>query len=123
LREISLSDEQTLEEFIELAADKERRHTLKLLWGALFSLVVADGLITEFLITEGFAWESNPFLVDLIGKSGFIILKIIGAGLAVFILRDISIQHPRIALVATCFSTFIYTAIVFWNILVFFLGL
>ena len=123
MRETSFSGKQTVEEFVELAIIKERHRLLILLWGALFSLVVADGLITEFLIAEGFAWELNPFLADLIGGSKFLILKILGAILAILILRDVSRKHHRIALAATCFFLFIYTLIVFWNIGVFLLGL
>jgi len=100
---------------------RAKRHVLLLLWGALFSLVVADGLITEFLISQRLAWESNPFLADLVGESGFLVLKFLGATLAVFILWDISRRHRWIALAATCFFVFIYTLIVFWNLFVLFL--
>jgi len=120
--EISLG-KQTLEEFIEVITDKERRRILLLLWGVLFSLVIADGVITEFLIAQDLAWESNPLLVDLIGSRGFLILKILGAGIAILILEDVSNRHCRLALAVTCLGVLIYTAIVYWNIALFCMGL
>lgn len=118
-----VADKQTLNELTELAMDKARSRNLIVLWGCLFSLVVADGLLTEFLVNQGIAWESNPFLAGLVGESSFLILKILGAGLAILILRDVSRRHHRIALSFTCFFVLIYSIIVYWNILVFFMGL
>lgn len=105
------------------AGGRVQQRIFLLLWGCLFTLIVADGLITEFLIAQRLAWESNPFLVDLVGESSFLVFKILGAALAILILRDVSRQHHRTALSFTCFFVFIYTVIVFWNIMVFFLGL
>ena len=102
---------------------RAKRRVLLLLWGALFSLVIADGLITEYLVSQRLAWESNPFLADLVGESGFLVLKFLGATVAVFMLWDISRRHRRIALAFTGFFVFIYTLIVFWNLFVFFLGI
>ncbi|MFC1924095.1 DUF5658 family protein [Chloroflexota bacterium] len=104
--------------------DKERaqRRTLMLLWGTLFSLVVADGVITDFVVSQRLAWESNPFLADWVGENGFLALKALGSLLAILILRDISRRHYRVALTVTCFFVFLYTLVVFWNVLVYFLG-
>ncbi len=35
---------------------------MRLLIGTLFALVVSDGLISQFLVTNGLAREGNPFL-------------------------------------------------------------
>lgn len=119
---IILAHKYTLEELIGPAMEKARHRNLIMLWGCLFSLVVADGIITQFLINQGLAWELNPFLVDLVGKSGFLALKSVGAGLAILILMNVSSRHYRLALGFTCFFVSMYTIIVYWNILVFFMG-
>jgi hypothetical protein len=117
-----LSDGQTTVAVSKLTMSKAKRCDLMLLWGSLFTLVVADGVITEFLISRRFAWESNPFLAGLVGDSGFLALKAFGATLAILILWDVSKRHYRIALAITCFFVFIYAVIVFWNLFVFYLG-
>jgi len=106
---------------LELNMSKARRRILILLWATLFSLVVADGVITEFVISQHLARESNPFLAEWVGDRGFLVLKAGGAALAIFILRDVSKRHYRLALTSTCVFVLVYTAIVFWNLSVYLL--
>jgi hypothetical protein len=96
-----------------------RRHNsnnaIKFLIGALAVLVVADGLISHFLINNGLAHEGNPLLVVLVGKWNFLIIKVVGAFVCSLILWDIYKKWPKLALISTsCFVLF-YTVIVSWN--------
>jgi hypothetical protein len=90
------------------------------LLAALFILVVSDGLISHFLITGGFAREGNPFLVPLVGEGNFLILKVVGGLICVFILWDIYKQRPKMALISSSCLIALYTGIVLWNIYIFF---
>ena len=88
---------------------------LVLLWGALFSLVITDGIVTQYLITHGIAWELNPFLASFIDDNTFILAKALGVLLAICILWDISKRHYRVALLTSSFFVMFYTVVVFWN--------
>jgi hypothetical protein len=88
---------------------------LVLLWGALFSLVVTDGIVTQYLITHGIAWELNPFLASFIDENVFLLVKAAGVLLAITILWDISKRNYRIALTTSTFFVMFYTVVVFWN--------
>jgi hypothetical protein len=88
---------------------------LMLLWGALFSLVVTDGIVTQYLITHGIAWELNPFLASFINENVFLLIKGAGVLLAISILWDISKRNYRIALAASSFFVMFYTLVVLWN--------
>lgn len=88
----------------------------------MIGLVIADGLITEFLVKNRFATEGNPFLQRWVGGDHFLILKTVGAILATLLLWDIGRKHPKLATVATSSFVVVYTAIVFWNIAVYFLA-
>ena len=88
---------------------------LMLLWGTLFSLVVTDGIITQYLITHGIAWELNPFLASFIDENVFLLVKAAGVLVAIIILWDISKRNYRIALATSSFFVIFYTLVVFWN--------
>ena len=92
---------------------------MKYLLGVLVIFVILDGLLTHFLITNGLAREGNPFLQPIVGKAGFLVLKVVGAFLAAVILWDIYKRVPKVALISTsCFVVF-YGAIVLWNLSLF----
>ena len=78
-------------------------------------LGAADGILTNILIQSGIGMEANPFLVDIAGESGFLILKIAGVLLAAFILWDIHRRYPRLALWTTSIFLVIYSGVVIWN--------
>ena len=88
---------------------------LMLLWGALFTLVVTDGIVTQYLITNGIAWELNPFLASFIDDNTFVLAKALGVILAISILWDISKRNYRIALATSSFFVMFYTLVVVWN--------
>ncbi len=81
----------------------------------LVLLVVLDGVLTEYLIDGGGVWEANPLLEPLVGETGFMILKTVGALLVAFILWDVYRRYPKIATVTTWVGIVGYFAIVLWN--------
>lgn len=92
---------------------------MKYLLGLLIIFEIADGVLTHFLVTSGLGREGNPFLLPLVGESGFLILKVVGVLLAALILWDIYKRFPKVALISTaCFVVF-YGIIVLWNLSLF----
>ena len=82
----------------------------------LATLVIADGVITNYLINSGLAYESNGFISSYAGTNKLLLLKIVGVISAILILYKISLTHKRLAkYTATSFSV-IYGLIVIWNI-------
>jgi len=82
---------------------------------ALVVFVIVDGILTEFLISGGRAWEANAFLAPLIGGVGFMLLKIVGALFCALVLWDIYKRHQKLAVVAAWIAVIGYGAIVLWN--------
>jgi hypothetical protein len=81
-------------------------------------MVVADGLITQFLVAGGYGSEVNPFLRAWAGGDSFLAIKISGAFLATLILWIKYNAKPRtVYAIAVVFLIF-YTVIVFWNLFV-----
>jgi hypothetical protein len=76
---------------------------------------IADGILTNILLNRGIAIEGNPFLVDIAGKSGFLIIKIVGVLLAALILWDVHRRHPRLAFWISVVFLAAYCGIVGWN--------
>ena len=88
---------------------------------ALFCVIVADGLITQFLVKGGHGWEANPFLKVWVGHELFLAIKISGAFLATLLLWIRYNARPRVVYSVAVVFLASYTSIVFWNLLVFFL--
>ena len=88
---------------------------MKYLLIALVSLIVLDGILTEFLVGGGLAREGNPFLKPLVGGTGFMLLKILGSLVCAFILWDIYRHWPKMAIISTWIFTIAYGLIVVWN--------
>lgn len=84
--------------------------------GTLVVLVVADGLITNFLVGNRLGVEGNPFLQSLVGSDGFLVLKAAGVLLSAFILWDIFKRQPKLAMISSLCFVVLYTGIVFWNL-------
>ena len=96
-----------------------RLRRIEYLLGTLLSLVVADGLISQFLIKSGIGREANPFLKVLATERDFLIIKMSGAIICVLILWNIAKRSPGLVfIVSSCFVS-LYTIILFWNIAVF----
>ena len=92
---------------------------IQYLLGTLLALIVADGIISQFLIKEGLGQEINPFLKTLATGSDFLIIKMCGAIMCVIILWNLAKRSPKLILIFSSFVVAIYTAILFWNIVVF----
>ena len=89
---------------------------MKYLLGLLVAFVIADGLLTHFLVTGGIATEGNPFLQPIVGEAGFLVLKAAGALLCALILWDVYRRYPKVALISTSCFVVLYGAIVLWNL-------
>jgi hypothetical protein len=87
---------------------------------ALFCVVVADGLLTQFLVTGGYGQEVNPFMRAWISHGGFLAIKVSGAFLATILLWIKYNARPRLVYAVTVAFLAFYTIIVFWNLFVFF---
>jgi hypothetical protein len=85
----------------------------------LFGIVVADGLISQFLVTGGYGSEGNPFLMSLVGSESFLAIKIAAAFLATLFLWVKYNANPRLVNTVAVVALVFYTAIVYWNLFVF----
>ena len=85
----------------------------------LFGLIAADGLLTQFLVTNGHALEVNPFLQAWVGQELFLAIKVSGAFLATLLLWIKYNTKPRLIYIFTAVFLVLYTSIVFWNLFVF----
>jgi hypothetical protein len=95
--------------------------TVRYILYTLFCLIVADGLITQFLVTGGHGSEANPFLAAWVGRGWFLAIKASGAFLATLLLWINYNKKPKLVYtIAVVFLVF-YTVIVFWNLFVFLL--
>lgn len=95
--------------------------TVRYVFYALFCVIVADGLITQFLVTGGHALEANPFLRAWVGQNVFLAIKVSGAFLATLLLWIRYNARPRLVYTVTAVFLGFYTIVVFWNLLVLFL--
>ena len=85
----------------------------------LFGIIVADGLITQFLVTGGHGLEVNPFLSFWVSHGAFLAIKVSGAFLATLLLWINYNVKPRLVYIITVVFLAFYTTIVFWNLSVF----
>ena len=95
-------------------------YRIRILLGSLFAAIVADGVITRFLVYNEFAREGNPFLEYWVLDDKFLTIKILGGLLAAMYLWSIYRRHPKLSV---CFSSMFlsgYTFIVLWNLLILF---
>jgi len=86
---------------------------------ALFCVIVADGVITQFLVTGGQALEANPFLRYWVGQDLFMAIKVSGAFLATLLLWIRYNARPGLVFRVTVVFLALYTVILFWNLVVF----
>lgn len=93
---------------------------MKWLLAALTILVIADGLITQFVVGAGIASEGNPIMQPIVDSSTFLFAKVVGALVCAFLLWDIFRRWAKLALISTSFLVVCYLAIVIWNLFVFF---
>ena len=93
--------------------------TMRFILYTLFVLIVADGLLTKFLVTNGHALEVNPFLQAWVGQELFLAIKVSGAFLVTLLLWIKYNTKPKIYYMVTVVFLAFYTSIVFWNLSVF----
>jgi hypothetical protein len=82
----------------------------------LVALIIADGLVTQFVIEAGLGREGNPFLQNLASNGNLIGFKTVGALVSAFILWNIYRRHSNPAVISTLLLVAVYTGIVYWNI-------
>ncbi|MFC1904087.1 DUF5658 family protein [Chloroflexota bacterium] len=85
----------------------------------LFGLIAADGLITKYLVTNGYGLEWNPFLQTWVSQHVFLAIKVSGAFLVTTLLWIKYTKKPKIVYMFTLVCLTFYTSIVFWNLFVF----
>ncbi|MFC1969496.1 DUF5658 family protein [Chloroflexota bacterium] len=100
-----------------------RRHSkddrlFSILLGTLIALVVADGIISEFIIIGGVAREGNPLLLPWIGNDLFLAIKLLGAFLASVSLSYVYRHHAKLSQICVVFFITFYTAVVYWNLVI-----
>lgn len=95
-----------------------KSRTMRFMLYTLFALIVADGLITQFLVTNGHATEINPFLQAWVGQDIFLAIKISGAFLATLLLWIKYNTMTKLIYGITAVFLTLYTSIVFWNLFV-----
>jgi hypothetical protein len=88
----------------------------------LFGIIVADGLLTQFLVTGGYGLEANPLLAPLVGGDSFLAIKISAAFLAALLLWIKYNTRPRLVYTITVIALGLYTTIVYWNLFAFVLA-
>lgn len=96
---------------------------IKNLLYTLFALVIADGLITNYLIAQEMGRELNPLLNNLVSQGNFLMLKVVGALLSIFILWHVYRKRPRISATVITGLVTLYTGIVYWNVFAYVIAL
>ena len=84
--------------------------------GALFGLVAADGVISNYLITQGFAREGNPFIEQYVGTEIFLIIKTFLALFCVLVLWRLYKKSPKLTSLCTVVIFSAYAILVYWNL-------
>ena len=95
-----------------------RNYKIRIIIGSLFAVVVADGIITKFLIDGSYAEEGNPFLKYWVVDDKFLLVKILGGLLVALYLWNINRRHPRLSLWLSSLFLVGYVFIIIWNLLV-----
>ena len=95
---------------------------VRYLLGVLGSLVVADGIISNFVVRNGLGAEGNPYIRSIVGQTSFVFLKLAAACIGALVLWKIFRQRPRLGLVSIIFFILLYTAILWWNLTTWFIA-
>jgi hypothetical protein len=88
----------------------------------LGSLVVSDGLISNFIVQSGAGMESNPLTQGIVGQTSFVFVKLSAAIIGSLLLWKLFRQHPRLGRAGIIVFATLYTAIVWWNLTTWFVG-
>jgi Domain of unknown function (DUF5658) len=106
-----------LRKFLEL---NKNSRLFYFLLTSLVALVVADGIITRFLVINNLGTELNPFLQTWVESDTLLLLKLAGSAIAAFMLWRVSKKYPRLTLIVTISCIVFYMFIIIWNLYVFF---
>jgi len=93
--------------------------TVRYILYVLFGIIVADGLLTQFLVTGGYGIEANPLMAPLVGGESFLTIKISAAFLATLLLWIKYNTRPRLVYTIAVVALGLYTTIVYWNLFAF----
>ena len=93
-------------------------YRIRILLVTLIAAVIADGVISKFLVEHGFATEGNPFLQFWIGKDEFLVIKLLGGLLAALYLWSIYKRNPKLSIACSSLFLTAYTFTIFWNLLI-----
>jgi len=91
-------------------------YQIRILIGALFATIVADGIITMYLFHSGLAREGNPLMVYWVVEDKLLSVKILGGLLAAMYLWNIFRRHPNLSISLTSILLTGYILIVSWNL-------
>ena len=90
-------------------------YPIRIILAALVCAVIADGIITRFLIQNHLAREINPFLQYWVYKDVFLDIKLWGGLLAALYLWSIYKRNRPLAIAFSSLCLTVYTCIIFWN--------
>jgi hypothetical protein len=93
-------------------------YQIRILIGSLFAAIVADGIITRYLVHNGFALEGNPIMEQWVVEDKLLSVKILGGLLAAIYLLSVYRKHPKLSIVFTSIFLAGYLLIICWNLLI-----
>ncbi len=82
----------------------------------LFGLIVADGILSEYLVSHNLGRELNPVLSTLIGGDQFMLVKVCGALIVIILIWNLYKRRQGIAIIGSLCSLVFYTGIIYWNL-------
>ena len=83
-------------------------------------LQTSDGVITHFAVRNGLVQEGNRLIESIVREGNFLLPKVIGVLISVFILWGIYKLFPRVALTATSSIVMFYGVVMAWNLSILF---
>ena len=98
--------------------DSDKNKFFYLLLILMVALVVADGMVTRFVIKNRLGAEANIFLQEWVQSDSLLIIKLVGSALAAFILWRLYLRSHKIGWILTSFFVSAYLLIIVWNIIV-----
>lgn len=91
-------------------------HQMRYLLYVLFGLIVADGILSKFLVSQNLGREWNPLLNTLMEGDQFMLVKVCGALLVIILMWNIYRKRPGMAVISSLCSLVFYTGIIYWNL-------
>jgi len=101
---------------------KNNRRSFLSLLVFLVVLVLADGVVTRFLVSNDLGLEANPFLKMWVKSDLLFVIKLVGASLAAYILWTLYSTKPKMAWITTSIFVGAYALVMIWNIIVFYIA-